>query len=131
MTNKKIVLAYSGGLDTSVILKWLIEKGFEVITFTADVGQKDIDLKSAKEKALKLGATKAYIIDLKKEFVKDYIFPIFKSGAIYENRYLLGTAVARPLIAKKQIEIAKAENADYVQLEKEMIKYDLNYHIMH
>ena len=135
MTNKKIVLAYSGGLDTSVILKWLIEKGFEVITFTADVGQKDIDLKSAKEKALKLGATKAYVVDLKKEFVEDYIFPIFKSGAIYENRYLLGTAVARPLIAKKQIEIAKAENADYVShgatgKGNDQVRFELSYYAL-
>ena len=82
MKKKKIVLAYSGGLDTSVILKWLIDKGFEVITFTADIGQKDADLELAKEKALKLGALKAYVVDLRKEFVENYIFPVFKSGAI-------------------------------------------------
>lgn len=132
---KKIVLAYSGGLDTSVILKWLLEKGFDVITFTADIGQRDADLETAKEKALKLGASKAYIVDLKKEFVEDYIFPIFKSGAIYEDRYLLGTAIARPLIAKKQIEIAAKEGAEYVShgatgKGNDQVRFELSYYAL-
>lgn len=128
-------MAYSGGLDTSVILKWLIEKGFEVITFTADIGQKDVDLEIAKEKALKLGASKAYIIDLKKDFVENYIFPVFKSGAIYENRYLLGTSVARPLISKKQIEIAAQEDAEYVAhgatgKGNDQVRFELSYYAL-
>lgn len=132
---KKIVLAYSGGLDTSVILKWLLEKGFDVVTFTADIGQKDADLEKAKDKALKLGASKAYVIDLKKEFVEDYIFPVFKSGAIYENRYLLGTSVARPLIAKKQIEIAEKEGAEYVShgatgKGNDQVRFELSYYAL-
>lgn len=132
---KRIVLAYSGGLDTSVILKWLLEKDFDVITFTADIGQKDADLEKAKEKALKLGASKAYVVDLKKEFVEDYIFPVFKSGAIYENRYLLGTSVARPLIAKKQIEIAEKEGAEYVShgatgKGNDQVRFELSYYAL-
>ena len=88
---EKIVLAYSGGLDTSVILKWLIDEGFEVIAYIADVGQDD-DFTEAREKALSIGAAKVYIEDLKEEFVSDYIFPAIKSNAVYESRYLLGTA---------------------------------------
>lgn len=135
MKKKKIVLAYSGGLDTSVILKWLIDKGFEVITFTADIGQKDADLELAKEKALKLGALKAYVVDLRKEFVENYIFPVFKSGAIYENRYLLGTSVARPLISKKQIEIAEKEGAEYVShgatgKGNDQVRFELSYYAL-
>lgn len=110
---KKVVLAYSGGLDTSVILKWLIEKGFEVICFLADIGQKE-DTEFLKEKALKLGASKVYIEDLKQEFVEKYVFQALKANAIYEGRYLLGTSLARPLIAKKQIEIALQENTLFV-----------------
>ncbi|MFA6923445.1 MAG: argininosuccinate synthase [Bacteroidales bacterium] len=113
MKKDKIVLAYSGGLDTSVILKWLLEKNYDVIAYIADVGQ-DEDFEAAKEKALKIGASKVYIEDLKEEFVEDFIFPAIKANAVYENRYLLGTALARPLIAKKHIEIAEKENADYV-----------------
>lgn len=135
MTKKKIILAYSGGLDTSVILKWLLEKDFEVITFTADVGQKDADLETVKEKTLKLGALKAYVVDLRKEFVEDYIFPVFKSDAIYENRYLLGTSVARPLIAKKQIEIAQKEGAEYVShgatgKGNDQVRFELSYYAL-
>jgi argininosuccinate synthase len=111
--NKKVILAYSGGLDTSVILKWLVNKGYEVIAYVADVGQPD-DFEKIKQKALKTGATKVYVEDLKKEFVTDYIFPAIKGNAIYEGRYLLGTSLARPLIAKKQIEIAHKEGAEYV-----------------
>lgn len=111
--NRKIVLAYSGGLDTSVILKWLIDKKYEVIAYVADVGQKD-DFAEVKSKAFRIGASKVYIEDLKKEFVTDYIFPAIKANAMYEGRYLLGTALARPLIAKRQIEIAEIEGAEYV-----------------
>lgn len=113
MENNKVILAYSGGLDTSIILHWLIEKGYDVIAYMADVGQEE-NFEAAKEKALKIGASKVYVEDLKEEFVTDYIFPVFKANALYEGRYLLGTAVARPLIAKKQIEIAAKENAAYV-----------------
>ena len=105
MSKEKVVLAYSGGLDTSVILKWLMEEGYEVIAYMADIGQKE-DFEAAKEKALKIGASKVYIEDMKKEFVTDYIVPSIQANAIYENRYMLGTSVARPLISKKQIEIA-------------------------
>ncbi|PLV55824.1 argininosuccinate synthase [Thermotoga sp. SG1] len=110
---EKVVLAYSGGLDTSVILKWLCEKGFEVIAYVANVGQKD-DFEAIKEKALKTGASKVYIEDLRREFVTDYIFTALLGNALYEGRYLLGTAIARPLIAKKQVEIAEKEGAQYV-----------------
>jgi argininosuccinate synthase len=108
--SEKIVLAYSGGLDTSVILKWLVEQGNEVIAYVADVGQKE-DFKEVEKKALLLGAKKVYVEDLKEGFVKEYIFSAMKSNAVYEGTYLLGTALARPLIAKKQVEIAKKENA--------------------
>jgi len=113
MKKNKIVLAYSGGLDTSVILKWLVEENYEVIAYVADVGQRE-DFVAAKKKALQVGATKVYIEDLREELVTDYIFPAFKAKALYENRYLLGTAIARPLIAKRQIEIAKKERAGFV-----------------
>lgn len=110
---QKVILAYSGGLDTSVILKWLIEKGFEVVCFLADIGQKE-DMEFLKQKALKLGASKVYIEDLKQEFVEKYVFQALKANAIYEGRYLLGTSLARPLIAKKQIEIALQEKTLFV-----------------
>ena len=113
MSKKKVVLAYSGGLDTSVILKWLIEQDYEVVAYLADVGQQE-DFNAAKEKALKVGATNVYVEDLKKEFVTDFIFPAFSANAVYEGRYLLGTSLARPLIAKRQIEIAHKEGADFV-----------------
>jgi argininosuccinate synthase len=110
---KKVMLAYSGGLDTSVILKWLINKGYEVIAYVADVGQND-DFEAVREKALAIGASSVIIEDLKREFVTDYIFQAVKANAVYEDRYLLGTALARPLIAKKQIEAAIEYEADYV-----------------
>ena len=113
MENKKVILAYSGGLDTSIILKWLVEKGYEVVCYLADVGQ-DEDFDKAKEKAKLLGASKIYVEDLKKEFVEDYIFPALKANAIYEGQYLLGTSLARPLIARKHIEIAKMEDTNIV-----------------
>ena len=107
---EKVVLAYSGGLDTSVILKWLIEKDFDVIAFVADVGQRE-DFDECRKKALALGASKVIVSDLKREFITDFVFKAVKANAVYEERYLLGTALARPLIAKKQIEVAKAEGA--------------------
>lgn len=108
---QKVVLAYSGGLDTSVILKWLIvERGYDVITVTADLGQED-DLDGVEPKAMKTGALKAYIEDVREEFARDYIFPVLRANALYEGRYLLGTSVARPLIAKRLVEIARKEGA--------------------
>ncbi len=130
----KIVLAYSGGLDTSVILKWLIEQDYEVIAFIANVGQ-DEDFKAAEAKALKVGASKVYIEDLREEFVTDYIFPTFKSQAVYEGRYLLGTSVARPIIAKHQIRIAEKENAEYVAhgatgKGNDQVRFELTYYAL-
>ncbi len=111
---KKIVLAYSGGLDTSVAIKWLKEKyGAKIIAFCADLGQGE-DLEEVKKKAIKTGASKVYVEDLREVFVKDYIFPMLRANAVYEGSYLLGTSIARPLIAKKQIEIARKENAEAV-----------------
>ena len=112
--SKKVVLAYSGGLDTSVILKWMRETlGYQVVAFCADLGQGE-DMKAVKAKAMKLGASKVYIEDLREVFARDYIFPILRANAIYEGSYLLGTSIARPLIAKRQIEIAERENTDAV-----------------
>jgi argininosuccinate synthase len=112
MKVKKVVLAYSGGVDTSIILKWLIETyNCEVIAFAANIGQEE-ELNGLEEKAKKTGASKCYIEDLTEEFVKDYVFPAIKANAIYEDRYLLGTSLARPIIAKKQVEIALREGAD-------------------
>ena len=110
---KKVVLAYSGGLDTSVILKWLINKGYEVVCYMADVGQEE-DFDKAKAKALSIGASKVYVEDLKEEFVKSYIFQALKANAVYEGKYLLGTSLARPLIAKRHIEIARKEGTKIV-----------------
>jgi len=110
MENKRVVLAYSGGLDTSIILKWLIERGNEVIAYVADVGQDD-DFKMIEEKAYACGASKVYVCDLKEEFIKDYVFAAIKANALYEDTYLLGTAIARPIISQKHVEIAKKENA--------------------
>ncbi len=130
----KVILAYSGGLDTSVILKWLIDEGYEVIAYIADVGQDD-DFDDVREKALKIGASKVYIKDLKKEFVTDYIFPALKANALYENRYLLGTALARPLIAKYQIEIADQEKAAFVShgatgKGNDQVRFELSYYAL-
>ncbi|AIW41925.1 MULTISPECIES: argininosuccinate synthase [Paenibacillus] len=111
MAKEKIVLAYSGGLDTSVILKWLKETyDAEIIAFTADIGQKE-ELDGLEEKALATGASKVYIDDLRDEFAKDFIYPMFQAGALYEGQYLLGTSIARPLIAKRMVDIAIAEGA--------------------
>lgn len=116
MSYKKIVLSYSGGLDTSVIIKWLKENynNCEVIAVTGDVGQGEDELEGLEEKALKTGASKAYILDLKDELVNEYILPAIKAGATYEGQYLLGTPFTRPLLAKKLVEIAKKENADAI-----------------
>jgi len=111
---KKVVLAYSGGLDTSIILKWLqTEYGCEVVTFTADLGQGE-ELEPARKKAEMMGASSIYIEDLREEFVRDFVFPMFRANALYEGLYLLGTSIARPLISKRLVEIAKAEGADAV-----------------
>ncbi len=128
----KVVLAYSGGLDTSVILKWLIETyDCEVITFSADLGQEE-ELDHLEEKALKTGAKAVYIDDLKETFVKDYVFPAFRANALYESQYLLGTSLARPLIAKRQIEIAQIEGADAVShgatgKGNDQVRFELSY----
>ena len=114
MRPKKVVLAYSGGLDTSVIAKWLMEEyDLEVITFTADIGQGE-ETRDARVKAKKLGIKKIYIEDLREDFVKNYVYPMFRANAIYEGEYFLGTSIARPLISKRLIEIAKKEKADYI-----------------
>lgn len=133
-TKEKVVLAYSGGLDTSCILKWLVDKGYDVVAYIADVGQQD-DFEAARKKAFALGASKIYVEDLKHEFVTDFIFPAIKANAIYEGRYLLGTSLARPLIAKKQIEIAKAEGAHYVShgatgKGNDQVRFELSYYAL-
>src|SRR5450432_1506797 len=111
---KKVVLAYSGGLDTSVILKWLQETyGCEVITFTADIGQGE-EVEPARRKAKMLGVKKIFIEDLREEFVRDFVFPMFRANALYEGEYLLGTSIARPLIAKRLVEIARKTGADAI-----------------
>lgn len=130
---KKTVLAYSGGLDTSVAIKWLKDTyGCEVVAFYADVGQGE-NIKSIKKKALKTGASRVYAIDLKEEFVRDYVFPMLRANAVYEGAYLLGTSIARPLIAKKQIDIAKKEKADSVShgatgKGNDQIRFELAYY---
>lgn len=134
MSKGKIVLAYSGGLDTSVILKWLLEQGYEVVAFMADVGQKE-DFAAAKAKALKIGASKVYIEDLKEEFVKNYIFQAYKSNVTYEGRYLLGTALARPVTAKAQIAVAEKENAQFVShgatgKGNDQVRFELTYYAL-
>ena len=131
----KIVLAYSGGLDTSVILKWLAEKyDAEIIAFVADLGQGE-DLEEAREKALKTGASKVYIEDLRDEFVRDFVYPAIQANAVYEGVYLLGTSLARPLIAKKQIEIAKKEKAFAVShgatgKGNDQVRFELTYYAL-
>src|SRR5438445_12574185 len=110
----KIILAYSGGLDTTVILRWLKENHkAEIIAFCADIGQEE-ELAGLEDKALKTGASKCLIEDLQEEFARDFIFPMFQAGAIYEGQYFLGTSIARPLIAKRMVEIAKKEKADAI-----------------
>ena len=131
----KVVLAYSGGLDTSVILKWLQEEyACEVVTFTADLGQGE-DIEPAREKAKLLGIKDIYIEDLREVFVKDYVFPMFRANALYEGLYLLGTSIARPLIAKRQIEIAKEVGADAVShgatgKGNDQVRFELGYYAL-
>ena len=111
---KKVVLAYSGGLDTSIILKWLmVEQGCEVVTFTADLGQGE-ELEPARAKAEQMGASEIYVEDLREEFVRDFVFPMFRANAVYEGLYLLGTSIARPLISKRLVEIAHETGADAI-----------------
>jgi argininosuccinate synthase len=132
---KKAVLAYSGGLDTSVILKWLqTEYGCEVVTFTADLGQGE-ELEPARKKAEMLGIREIFIEDLREEFVRDYVFPMFRANALYEGIYLLGTSIARPLIAKRQIEIAKKTGADAVAhgatgKGNDQVRFELSYYAL-
>ena len=132
---RKVVLAYSGGLDTSVILKWLQEEyRCEVVTFTADLGQGE-DIEPAREKAQLLGIKDIYIEDLREEFVKDYVFPMFRANALYEGLYLLGTSIARPLIAKRQIEIAREVGADAVShgatgKGNDQVRFELGYYAL-
>ena len=132
---KKVVLAYSGGLDTSVILKWLqTEYGCEVVAFTADLGQGE-DLEPARRKAEMLGCKEIVVEDLREEFVRDFVFPMFRANALYEGVYLLGTAIARPLIAKKQIDIARATGADAVAhgatgKGNDQIRFELAYYAL-
>ena len=129
-----VVLAYSGGLDTSVILQWFIEKGYDVIAYAANVGQEE-DYEALEKKALAIGAKAVYVEDLNEEFVTDYIFPMFKANALYEGRYLLGTAIARPLIAKRQIEIAHETGAEYVShgatgKGNDQVRFELSYYAL-
>src|SRR6478672_3278671 len=134
---KKVVLAYSGGLDTSIILKWLQQTyGAEVVTFTADLGQGG-EIEPAREKALMLGIKPQdiYIEDLREEFVRDYVFPMFRANALYEGIYLLGTSIARPLIAKKQIDIARKMGADAVchgatGKGNDQVRFELGYYAL-
>src|SRR6187401_3644278 len=132
---RKVVLAYSGGLDTSVILKWLQETyNCEVVTFTADLGQGQ-ELEPARKKAEMLGIKQIYIEDLREEFVRDYVFPMFRANALYEGTYLLGTSIARPLIAKKQIEIAHKVGADAVchgatGKGNDQVRFELTYYAL-
>jgi len=132
---KKIVLAYSGGLDTSVILSWLIDTyGAEVIAFCADLGQGE-ELTPVEGKAKSGGASKVYIEDLREEFVRDFVFPMLRANAVYEGQYLLGTSIARPLIAKRQVEIAQAEGADAVShgatgKGNDQVRFELTYYAL-
>jgi len=125
---EKVVLAYSGGLDTSVILKWLIDKGYDVVAYIADV-------EAAKKKALELGAANVYIDDLKKEFVTDFIFPAIKANAVYEGKYLLGTSLARPIIAKGQVEVARKEKTHIVAhgatgKGNDQVRFEMTYYVL-
>jgi len=132
---KKVVLAYSGGLDTSVVLKWLQDTyGCEVVTFTADIGQGE-ELEPARKKARKLGVKEIFVDDLREEFARDFVFPMFRANAIYEGEYLLGTSIARPLIAKRQIEIARKTGADAVAhgatgKGNDQVRFELGYYAL-
>jgi argininosuccinate synthase len=129
----KVVLAYSGGLDTSIILKWLQDTyGCEVVTFTADIGQGE-EVEPARDKAKQFGVSEIYIDDLREEFARDFVFPMFRANTVYEGRYLLGTSIARPLIAKRQVEIARATGADAVAhgatgKGNDQVRFELGYY---
>ncbi|MDD5634028.1 MAG: argininosuccinate synthase [Candidatus Omnitrophica bacterium] len=130
---KKIVLAYSGGLDTSVAIKWLMEKGYEVVCFMADVGQ-GADTKSAKKRALKIGASKCIVGDLKKKFVDEYVFPALKTGALYQGKYNLATALSRPLIAEAMVAVAKKEKAVAIAhgctgKGNDQVRFEVTFHV--
>src|SRR5690242_21187325 len=132
---RKVVLAYSGGLDTSVILKWLQDVyRCEVVTFTADIGQGE-ELEPARAKAGAAGVAQIYVEDLREEFVRDFVFPMFRANAIYEGEYLLGTSIARPLIAKRQIEIARETGAEAVAhgatgKGNDQVRFELSYYAL-
>jgi len=131
---KKVVLAYSGGLDTSCAIKWLQDKGYDVVAFIADVGQGE-DFDAIKQRALKTGASKVHVVDMKKEFVQDYILPAVKAGAIYEGKYLLATALSRPLIAKHQVRIAHEEKATAIAhgctgKGNDQVRFEVTAHIL-
>src|SRR5690242_12107296 len=132
---KKVVLAYSGGLDTSVILKWLVENyGCDVVTFTADIGQGE-ELEPARAKAKKMGVKQIFIDDLQEEFVRDFVFPMFRANALYEGEYLLGTSIARPLIAKRLVEIAIKTGADAIShgatgKGNDQVRFELGYYAL-
>src|SRR4249920_1246124 len=132
---KKVVLAYSGGLDTSIILKWLQETyACEVVTFTADLGQGE-ELAPARKKAELLGIKEIFVEDLREEFVRDFVFPMFRANALYEGVYLLGTSIARPLIAKRQIEIARTTGSDAVAhgatgKGNDQVRFELGYYAL-
>ena len=132
---KKVVLAYSGGLDTSVILRWLQETyRCEIVTFTADLGQGE-ELEPARKKAELMGVREIFIDDLREEFVRDFVFPMFRANALYEGQYLLGTSIARPLIAKRQIEIARQTGADAVAhgatgKGNDQVRFELSYYAL-
>ena len=135
MKIKKAVMAYSGGLDTSVAVKWMKDTyGCEVIAYCADLGQEE-DLTGIKKKALRTGASKAYVLDLREEFVKEYVFPMLRANAVYEGAYLMGTSIARPLIAKKQIDIVRKEKADAVAhgatgKGNDQVRFELTYYAL-
>ncbi|KAJ3315412.1 argininosuccinate synthetase [Boothiomyces sp. JEL0838] len=135
MSKGKVLLAYSGGLDTSCILAWLIDQGYEVMAYMANIGQEE-DFKAAEQKALKIGATKVFIEDIRQEFVSDLVWPAVQSNLIYEGVYLLGTALARPVICKKQIEIAKREGCQFVShgctgKGNDQVRFELGYYSLH
>ncbi len=135
MVGNKVVLAYSGGLDTSVILKWLVNKGYDVVCFVGNIGQRE-DFDAIRKKAIATGASMVHVKDLREEFVRDFIFPAMQGNALYEGRYLLGTSIARPLLAKAQIEIARSEGAKYVShgatgKGNDQVRFELTYYALH
>ena len=135
MNNKKVVLAYSGGLDTSVIVHWLVKQGYKVIGLLINLGQKVENLDSIREKGINAGAEKVLVEDAREEFVSEYVFPAIQANAVYEGTYLLGTSIARPLIAKKQIEIAASEGAQYVShgatgKGNDQVRFELSYYAL-